>query len=900
MMKINYAILLGLLCFFVSVAQQPGDLDTSFGINGISRYNLWDATFKVKSHAILTDGKIIVAGEIENGVKLQGFLVRLLNNGELDVTFGTQGKVVHPFLEGFNVVKVQSDGKLLVGSGYKNDFAVARYLANGTIDTGFAYDGTYYNIDEEPILGIPRKVIDIEIQSDNKIIGIFSLGVGTNNYQHRIFRLNTNGILDDTLNVVDSFGIGNFPVSLSLQTDGKIVIGGKYNIGTNTTVFVARYNSNGSVDNTFNSNGRRTFTLSGTSDINPTDMLLQPDGKIVLGGNFFFNANRFLFLVRINTNGSFDTSFSDDGFYSVNVSSDVGFGTGKIALQPDGKIIQMDTYLNPQTNFRDILLVRYFAVGGVDTTFNGGTLGATFSFNNFNDSPGDISIVNNQLFVSGNTEASQIQNNMAFARLDLNPTSLDSSFGNGGFKQLAVSHPTYEKIFKSIIQSDNKVVTLARIFVNEDFYWAIHRYNEDGTLDTTFGDNGKLGLTVFFSNFDIGIDNNNKIIVAGRSVSSTGFIFRLTPDGDIDTTFGNQGITNFPQLSNFSFKINSIKVQSDNKIILGGLNANAIDNTNFLLIRFNADGTFDTTFGINGISQVGLNNNPESIQAIEVVNDGKILAVGYTRENFGNDLQAVIMRFNAVGLLDPTFNGNGKFLTGIPVEQSMKGDIKLQADGKILTTFESNSSLFSLFRFNSNGTLDTTFASGGVANTIINANEKWAQIYYNPTTQLITVIGTTYDVEVGKFALVRYFASGDIDFNFGNSGVVVTDLNGSGEVVTATPTNNGKLVVSGVFYDEAINDFDQVLAKYYLEESLSLVNKSEVNVQLYPNPVAETLYVQLKNGTKAENYSVTDMNGRVVLNGKLKIEHGINVSGLAAGTYLISIDAFQPTKFLKR
>ncbi|MFN3757535.1 MAG: T9SS type A sorting domain-containing protein, partial [Flavobacterium sp.] len=115
-----------------------------------------------------------------------------------------------------------------------------------------------------------------------------------------------------------------------------------------------------------------------------------------------------------------------------------------------------------------------------------------------------------------------------------------------------------------------------------------------------------------------------------------------------------------------------------------------------------------------------------------------------------------------------------------------------------------------------------------------------------------------------------------------------------------TATGDGKLVVSGYLYDEVLNDYDIVMAKYYINESLSLHNPNDVSIQLFPNPVSETLYVRMKNEATAENFKVTDMSGKVVLNGKLSLEQGIHVSALARGVYFISLDGYNPIRFIKQ
>ncbi len=897
-MNKHYFFVVAFLSFFSGIAQQAGDLDLSFGTNGIVRTNLWNASFNVKSHLVLPDGKTIVAGEINNDMEPRGFIMRLLANGDIDVTFGTDGKAVHPFINGINIVKLQTDGKIVVGSSYRNDIAVARYMANGTLDTGFAYDGTYYNTDSNNVNYSPRPVLDLEIQSDNKIVALTTIKINDVNY-YKLFRLNSNGILDNSLNLTDNFGDIDYPIALSIQADGKLLVAGYYYIGSSSSLFVARYNSNGTADNTFNSNGRRSFSITNSTNPRVTDLQLQPDGKILLGGKYYANGTA-LFMTRFNTNGAFDTSFSGDGFQSAAV--DVNFSRpGKIALQSDGKIIQMDTYYNNITNKENMLLARYTSAGELDTTFSGTSWGVSFPFNGLNDTAACISIADNKLIISGNAETSVIENNMVFAKFNLNPISFDATFGNNGKKQLSVPFPTYEEVKKSVVQSDNKVVVLSKIFVNNFYFSGLQRFNEDGSLDTTFGSNGKIGLGFYSTEFEaLAVDNAHNIIVSGYTTLESGIILRITPAGALDPTFGNQGITYLPEdFLNFLPRIKSIKFQTDNKIVLGGGNSvNEI--ADYLLIRLNPNGTLDNTFGNNGISQVGLTNTREMITAIEVLNDGKIVAVGYTQENFGNDYQAVILKFNSVGLLDPAFNGNGKFFTERAVDFHMNGDIKVQSDGKILSTFESLHDNFILYRLNGNGTLDNNFGFGGYVNTYITGEDKSAQIHYNSTNQKITLIGTTITDEIGKFTLTRYSGNGEIDFSFGNSGQVTTDFGHYAQVISASQTSDGKLVVSGILYDDVAKDYDQVLAKYHLEESLNLNNPEAINVQIYPNPVSETLFVRLKDDSTANNYNVTDMTGKVILQGKLSSDQGIKMSDLAAGVYFIAVDNLKPIKFVKR
>ena len=111
-----------------------------------------------------------------------------------------------------------------------------------------------------------------------------------------------------------------------------------------------------------------------------------------------------------------------------------------------------------------MLLVRYTANGDLDNTFFNGGSGFTLSFNALNDKVSYMSISNNKLFISGNSETSIVENNLVFGRYNLNTFTADTTFGTNGLKQQILSHPTYEEVIKSVVQSDNKTIVLTKVY----------------------------------------------------------------------------------------------------------------------------------------------------------------------------------------------------------------------------------------------------------------------------------------------------------------------------------------------------------------------------------------------------------------------------------------------------
>ncbi len=338
-----------------------GTLDTSFGTGGRVTTNLLGFDDSVAAVVIQPDGKIVVVGEVF-GIGTDDFgLARYNPNGTLDTSFGTGGGVFTDFASGDDfgfAVALQTDGKIIAAgtafNGATNDFALARYNANGTLDTSFGTGGivtTDFASGGDSALGVA-------IQPDGRIVAV-GLG-GTGLLDFVLARYNANGTLDT------SFGTGGLVTTdfspgfgrahaVAIQGDGKIVVAGAS--GGGITFTVGRYNSNGSIDTTFGTAGTGIVTTDFGFDLGESAeaVVLQADGKIVAAGAGvnFFASNGFL-LARYNPNGSLDTSFGIGG----QVSTGPDGLASSVALQADGKIVAAGTDLD------DFVLVRYLGDGG--------------------------------------------------------------------------------------------------------------------------------------------------------------------------------------------------------------------------------------------------------------------------------------------------------------------------------------------------------------------------------------------------------------------------------------------------------------------------------------------------------------------------------------------------------
>ena len=367
-----------------------GDLDPSFSAGGKVTTDFFGSPDMANGVALQLDGKIVVAGGTEQSGPAQDFaLARYNPDGSLDPTFGAGGKVTTEFFGGDDVardVAIRPDGKIVaVGAtqldGVTHDFAVARYNSDGSLDFTFGAGGRVsiaYSGGSEDVAH------SVALQPDGRIVlAGFSGEFG--NSQFALARLNFDGNLDPTFD-----GDGRLTTSLggsadqahavALQPDGKIVAAGYATIGVQYFA-LARYNPNGSIDPTFGAGGTTTTDFSGGDDA-ANAVALQPDGKIVAAGYASFGGSNYNFaLARYNPDGFLDPSFDGDGTLTTDFAGSVDIASS-IAVQSDGKIVAAG---RATVGGEDFALTRYFPDGTLDFR-------VTSNFSGSSDFAGDLAI----------------------------------------------------------------------------------------------------------------------------------------------------------------------------------------------------------------------------------------------------------------------------------------------------------------------------------------------------------------------------------------------------------------------------------------------------------------------------------------------------------------------------
>ncbi|MES2617629.1 MAG: T9SS type A sorting domain-containing protein [Bacteroidota bacterium] len=391
------------LCAPFAMAQLPGSIDVTYGTNGKATASNGQEYSVAWGMALQKDGKTIVAGTTLTDI----MLTRFTTQGMPDSTFGDDGVVVTDInnnsVEQPNAVIVQADGKILVTgitfTNSKRNFALLRYLPNGTLDNSFSNDGkviTVLSIGQDE----PRA---IALQPDGKI-----LLAGYSDALFAVVRYKQNGTLDSTFSndgiQTTAIDTGNgLATSVHVLKDGKILLVGYHNYNAQTDCAMAQYKANGQLDSSFGTNGKVIADIGGIDRIYCATV--QPDDKIVVAGNIYTSDYAFG-IARFTKTGILDTAFSSDGKLSVSYGNSHSSKALGVAVQPDGKILVAGT---DSYSGSDIALLRLDSKGVPDATF--GTAGkvlTNFGTVNIDEGVGIAVLPTGKIMVGGNSDGNFI------------------------------------------------------------------------------------------------------------------------------------------------------------------------------------------------------------------------------------------------------------------------------------------------------------------------------------------------------------------------------------------------------------------------------------------------------------------------------------------------------------
>lgn len=413
--------------------------------------------------------------------------------------------------------------------------------------------------------------------------------------------------------------------------------------------------------------------------------------------------------------------------------------------------------------------------------------------------------------------------------------ALDTAFAQHGLS--IVDRNTFESHLAFTVQPDGKIVAVGFTEESGASKMSVLRYLPSGSLDPDFANNGVFEAS-YFSSLNIAqavaLQPDGKIIVAGYTVNGQLSTFsneelvvlRLNANGFPDLTFGTNGVQILSL--GYSERPVSIRLTGNGSILIAG-NVFQGNASNFFVTRLTSNGNVDNTFGTNGLQIAVVSNGLWNYcQAMELQPDGKILLTGEAKTFNGTNF--ALIRLNANGGMDLSFSGDGKTIHNISPTDDGAQAMLLMPDGKILLggyALDGNGKTeIALTRFNNDGSLDDTFGDSG--KVLAQVGTDYGAIADLCLTGMgnILVAGTAKRFpSYFDFFLAKYKLDGTMDVNFGDQGISYTDFDGHYDGISdAQILQDGKILVAGtgVNTDNSISEY--LLAQYWLGESSGTEN----------------------------------------------------------------------------
>jgi len=385
--------------------------------------------------------------------------------GDLDLSFGTGGKVFAPINLAPNTVRIQSDGKIVTLSNYPWDgiSAISRHNPDGTADMTFGNGGYVLLYDSS------QSLYDFVILPDGKLLCVGEYFVGGDTFA--IFLFNSDGTLSGRV-VTTVGGNRSTGLSIALQSDGKIIASGFRGTSSGTELVLVRYHPDLTLDTSFGTNG----IVVETEPSSGHKIFVQPDGKLIVNGSEF--------IARYNSNGTPDNSFGTNG--KVNI----GFQyTGNMALQADGKII-----INNNVSQSFSVIKRYNPNGAPDTAFGiNGVVSITESLQETGFAEQLAIQKNGKILTAG-----KLRGTFAIARYNSNGT-VDTTFGTNGLVITPLGHNNeYNRISALTLQPNGKIVAAGYFWNGSNGYATLVRYLSDPVnANFDFDGDARADISVF-------------------------------------------------------------------------------------------------------------------------------------------------------------------------------------------------------------------------------------------------------------------------------------------------------------------------------------------------------------------------------------------------------------------
>jgi uncharacterized delta-60 repeat protein len=903
-------------------------LDTSFGTNGYVNFN----------HIPLNSYDLIRDVELQSDGKFlfltNEFLARYDAYDNLDTSFSTCGMKE---ISGAKVMKLLNNGKIIVFS--ITGKTIFKFNNDGSIDTTFGTNG-------KVSLPITNTIIvnQIEETLDNKIVLGGGMNTGTKT-DFLLIKLTTNGNLDVTF---DTDGIAKYSIgtiqdigsALAIQSDNKIILTGKTKISsTNDDFATIRVTNSGALDMSFGINGIKLTEFSSNSNDYPTSISIDNLGKIYVAGTTKSGSSTTrLAIVKYNIDGSNDNNFNTTGkllgqdyyavhnsFSSQTINNSWQFSSNsKVEIKSTPTALFVSTSGYPE-GYR-IWKISLTNLSSVTQTLE---VGQEY-YNNF------LILSNNYLYIGGYSKPSTGDSNPYIAKLKYDTNLQFLSLSTLNIKQ------SDEKGNYLIPTNNNIYIKSKNSNINTNYNrYKVFKTSNTGVIDDSFTEQQTMN-----NRFTFYIDNNDKLYSYDISVNQNK-IYRYDLNGTIDTSFGNLGVLDVTGILNGSITfINAIKVDGNNNIYIACDYDNSIDNSSIGIIKLNYQGQLDANFGVNGVAFYKFNsvtsNDYEYPGDLIIDDQGNVTVYGFT----GNTNKTLMYKINNQGSLISSFGTNGKKIidnikfTNVKRTNSNNyflGDnriMKINDQGNEELTFGVNGTLtvnsldnfndylikacdgiyvagskdnqFAIAKYTLNGELDSSFGTNGVFINISSFCSSEIDNISFTQNNAITALGNYWNGIGNKLTLFRLLnvtnnpvlppsANTDQSFELGsilaNLSVTGTNLQWYSNSTGGTPLPLSTVLVDGATYyvSQTVNGCESSRIAITVTQNLRNEDFAIITIDIYPNPTTSIL--NFKSAVQVEKIAIYNMLGQLVQQEKVNASEGtINIEKLVQGTYLVKVN----------
>jgi uncharacterized delta-60 repeat protein len=851
----------------------------------------------------LSDGKVLSGTIAQYGKISKLTLIRLESNGKVDSSFATNGILlsdnIPAYYYGQSIVLDSAENIYIGGGNNYSPFRITKHHRNGTPDFSFGINGFVE-------FGVKYQNARAQIKLGNNYIYLLGNLNSKNGYPFEIQKIDLNGNLDNSFghNGVIALTSNYSAPELEITTDNKLLVTGGWN-----QIIIQKYLQDGNFDQKFGQNGEVIY-VDTTLRPEMEKSLILKDQSIIISGRSAIPKS-FKFLLKYSQDGILDSGFGSNGFLRV---------TDSIAQHPFDLYIFSDeqnitTVHNERINNEEIISIKKFTLDGkIKTNFaNDGKLtllypGLSGDYGDaYQDQNGNI-LITNKLYTFSKPGYSQI----TFLNKD---GSFNTSFADQGILELLLGHYA---IYSSQLLSlnNNELFQGGTQYYDWGSNIQLNKFNINAKPDSNWSVNGVFTpprIRTFHNNWCGTIQTDGNILIGGSESVDTitdqpdqMYVCRILPSGQIDSSFGYQGVSHISDKYHYPLEAYSIAQEKNGSILVSGYSSPFYPS----IIRLDSKGFVQLAFDKMKYLSNRVSNK------ILMAKDDKIYNIGVGYYSKSQLYYSHVTRYLPDGKLDLEFGDSASTIISTATNDILLSGALDQHERILLAGYDTISGgAYEMFacRVLPNGKIDSSFANNGIFRyKVNNQNSLIAEVLIDKQGR-IYLGGTGYKTTKQDFILLCLDENGNLINSFGENGLVYVDFNDGDDYITSMIFDSDQNIILGG-NSESTESYYMALAKVINNLNVGTIDEtSNAEMQyIYPNPILDKATLKFSlNQAGPVSISISDVNGKLIdkllssqyyATGKHQLELQIPHE-LITGYYIITIHTTtqsRSVKFLKQ